>query len=152
VALGFGSEACQTFLQARSSSLDLPYRHCLTGYLTAVNKLTKDTVLSAILAAPEIVLARRSREGIVAPIRKETIKPHARLRERRDMREKKPIIGTIVGVFDGALDGLRAQLIRRTRLGYTVKLLESRDTFRKGDRVHLSVAEFHIHKGKMKEL
>src|SRR5262245_33209475 len=44
VALGFGSEACQTFLQARSNSLDLPYRHWVTGYLTAVNKLTNDTV------------------------------------------------------------------------------------------------------------
>jgi hypothetical protein len=44
VALGFGLESCQTFLQARSNSLDLPYRHWLTGYLTAVNKLTKDTV------------------------------------------------------------------------------------------------------------
>ena len=30
--------------QARSNSLDLPYRHWLTGYLTAVNKLTKATV------------------------------------------------------------------------------------------------------------
>ena len=27
VALGFGSEACQTLLQARSNSLDLSYRH-----------------------------------------------------------------------------------------------------------------------------
>src|SRR5438876_10975864 len=44
VALGFGSEACQTFLHARSNGLDLPYRHWLTGYLTAVNKLTKETV------------------------------------------------------------------------------------------------------------
>ena len=44
VALGFGSEACQTFLQARSNGLDLPYRHWLTGYLTAVNKLTTATV------------------------------------------------------------------------------------------------------------
>src|SRR5712691_10392769 len=44
VALGFGLESCQTFLQARSNSLDLPYRHWLTGYLTAVNKLTKNTV------------------------------------------------------------------------------------------------------------
>ena len=44
VALGFGLESCQTFLQARSNSLDLPYRYWLTGYLTAVNKLTKDTV------------------------------------------------------------------------------------------------------------
>ena len=63
------------------------------------------------------------------------------------MRAKKPIIGTIVGVFDGALDGLRAQLISRTRLGYTVKLLESKDAFHKGDTVHLSVAGFHIHEG-----
>ena len=44
VALGFGLESCQTFLQARSNGLDLPYRHWLTGYLTAVNKLTKGTV------------------------------------------------------------------------------------------------------------
>jgi len=44
VAFGFGLESCQTFLQARSNGLDLPYRHWLTGYLIAVNKLTKDTV------------------------------------------------------------------------------------------------------------
>ena len=44
IAIGFGSEACQTFLQARSNGLDLPYRHWLTGYLTAVNKLTQNTV------------------------------------------------------------------------------------------------------------
>ena len=44
VALGFGTESCQTFLQARSNRLDLPYRDWLTGYLTAVNKLTKETV------------------------------------------------------------------------------------------------------------
>ena len=63
------------------------------------------------------------------------------------MREKKPIIGTIVGVFDGVLDGVQAQLIGRTRLGYTVELLESKDAFYKGDTIYLSVAEFHIHKG-----
>jgi hypothetical protein len=44
VALGFGLEPCQTFLQARSNGLDLPSRHWLTGYWTAVNTLTKDTV------------------------------------------------------------------------------------------------------------
>lgn len=44
VALGFGLEACQTFLQARSNGLDMAYRHWLTGYLTAVNKLTNNTV------------------------------------------------------------------------------------------------------------
>jgi hypothetical protein len=62
------------------------------------------------------------------------------------MRAKKPIIGTIVGVLDGALDGVQAQLIRRTKIGSTVKLLESKDTFRKGDRVHLSVAVFTTNK------
>ena len=44
VTLGFGAESCQTFLQARSNRLDLPYRDWLTGYLTAVNTLTKATV------------------------------------------------------------------------------------------------------------
>ena len=44
VTLGFGSETCQTFLHARSNGLDLPYRHWVTGYLTAVNKLTQNTV------------------------------------------------------------------------------------------------------------
>jgi len=44
VALGFGAESCQTFLHARNNRLDLPYRDWLTGYLTAVNKLTKATV------------------------------------------------------------------------------------------------------------
>jgi hypothetical protein len=63
------------------------------------------------------------------------------------MREKKPIVGTIVGVFDGALGRVQAQLMRRTKIGYTVKLLESKDAFRKGESVHLSRAEFHIHKG-----
>lgn len=82
---------------------------------------------------------------------KEVIKCQALLRERRAMREKKPLTGTIVNVFDGALDGLRAQLLRRIQVGYTTKLLESKDAFRKGDTVHLSMAEFHIHKGEMKE-
>ena len=44
VVLGFGGETCQTYLQAQSEGLDLPYRHWLTGYLTAMNKLAKDTV------------------------------------------------------------------------------------------------------------
>jgi len=44
VALGFGLESCQTFLQVWSNGLDLPYCHWLPGYLTAVNKLTKNTV------------------------------------------------------------------------------------------------------------
>jgi hypothetical protein len=63
------------------------------------------------------------------------------------MREKKPRVGAIVGVFDGALDGIQARLIRRTKLGYTVELLESKGAFHKGDRVHLGVTEFTIHKG-----
>ena len=61
----------------------------------------------------------------------------------------KPIIGTIVGVFYGALDGVQAQLIRITKLGYTVELLESKDAFHKGDRVHLSVTEFTINRGEI---
>ncbi len=44
VALGFGSETCQTFLQARSNGLDMAYRRWVTGYLTAINRLTKETV------------------------------------------------------------------------------------------------------------
>jgi hypothetical protein len=68
------------------------------------------------------------------------------------MREKKPLVGTVVGVFDGAIDGIQAQLITRTRLGYMVELLETKDTFRKGDRVHVSVAEFHLHQGDTHEL
>ena len=54
------------------------------------------------------------------------------------MRAKKPLIGTIVGVLDGALDGVQAQLMKITNIGYTVKLLESKDTFRKGDRALVS--------------
>ncbi len=38
------------------------------------------------------------------------------------MREKKPIVGTIVGDFSGVLDGVQALLIRRTKLGCTVEL------------------------------
>ena len=94
-----------------------------------------------VLAAPI------SSKPLAVSIRKEPIKLHALLQERRAMRQKKPIVGTIVRVFDGALDGLRAQLISRTRFGYTVKLLESKDAFRKGDRVYLSMAEFTINKG-----
>ena len=60
------------------------------------------------------------------------------------------MVGTIVGVFSGALDGVQARLIRRTKFGYTVELLESKDAFRKGDRVHLSMAEFTINEGETK--
>ena len=59
---------------------------------------------------------------------------------------KKPSVGTIVGAFGGVLDGTRAQLIRRTKLGYTVKLAESRDAFKRGDILLLSIAEFKIDK------
>ena len=57
---------------------------------------------------------------------------------------KRPIVGTIAGVFGGALDGIRAQLMRRTLLGYTVKLLESKGAWKKGDILRLSGAELHI--------
>jgi hypothetical protein len=59
---------------------------------------------------------------------------------------RKPIVGTITGVFDGALDGTKAQLIRMTELGYTVKLLEAKGTFKHGDTLLLSPAEFTIAK------
>jgi hypothetical protein len=57
---------------------------------------------------------------------------------------KKHIVGTIAGVFDEALDGMAARLVRRRRLGYTVELLESKAPWHKGDIVHLSPAEFLI--------
>ena len=57
---------------------------------------------------------------------------------------RKPRVGTIVGVFDGALDGVQARLIRRTKFVYTVELLESKGAFHKGDIVEVSRAEFHI--------
>ncbi len=44
VALGFGLESCSALSQASADGLDITYKHWLTGYLTAVNKLTKDTV------------------------------------------------------------------------------------------------------------
>ena len=53
---------------------------------------------------------------------------------------KPAIIGTIIGVFDGALDGLPARLVRRRKLGYTVELLEARGRFQAGTLVHLSFA------------
>jgi len=55
---------------------------------------------------------------------------------------KPPIVGTLIGVFDGALDGIKARLILKTRLGYTVELLASRGAFHHGDRVELSPKEF----------
>jgi len=57
---------------------------------------------------------------------------------------KQPLVGTITGVFDGALDGLPARLVRRRQLGYTVELLEARGRFQAGTIVHLSFAEFLI--------
>ena len=58
---------------------------------------------------------------------------------------KKSLVGTITGVFDGALDNISARLISMRKLGYMVELLESKHPFHKGDRVHLSPAEFTIH-------
>ncbi len=56
----------------------------------------------------------------------------------------KPLVGTIHGVFVGALDGLPARLLRTGKFGYTVELLASKDTFHQGDHLHLSVTEFEI--------
>ena len=55
---------------------------------------------------------------------------------------KKYVVGTVTGIFDGALDGIAACLVRRRKFGYTVELLESKHPFQKGDIVHLSPAEF----------
>jgi hypothetical protein len=57
---------------------------------------------------------------------------------------KQPIVGTIIGVFHGALDGLSARLVRRRKFGYTVELLEARGRWQTGTIVHLSFAEFRI--------
>jgi hypothetical protein len=61
---------------------------------------------------------------------------------------KNNMVGTITGVFDEALDGIAARLIRKRKFGYTVELLESKPPFHQGDTVHLSPAEFllpHAH-------
>jgi hypothetical protein len=43
--------------------------------------------------------------------------------------EKPPIVGTIVGVCDGALDGVQARRIRSRQTGYPVQLFESKGAF-----------------------
>lgn len=58
---------------------------------------------------------------------------------------KQAIIGTIIGGFDGVLNGLPARLVRRRKFGYTVELLEARGRLQAGTLVHLSFAEFLIH-------
>ena len=62
---------------------------------------------------------------------------------------KKPRVGTITGIFYSALDGVQARLIRRTKFGYTVELLESKGEFQKGGIVLLSVTEFTMNKWTM---
>jgi hypothetical protein len=57
---------------------------------------------------------------------------------------KQAIIGTIIGGFDGVLNGLPARLVRRRKFGYTVELLEARGPLQAGTLVHLSFAEFLI--------
>ena len=60
---------------------------------------------------------------------------------------KRPRVGTIHGAFQGTLDGIAAKLIRIRKFGYTVELLESRGDFQRGDRVHVSCAEFTLGPG-----
>jgi hypothetical protein len=55
-------------------------------------------------------------------------------------------MGSIVGIFAGALDSVYAQLLRKIPLGDMVELLESKREFHKGDRVPLSVREFTMNK------
>jgi hypothetical protein len=57
---------------------------------------------------------------------------------------KQAIIGTIIGGFDGVLNGLPARLVRRRKFGYTVELVEARGRWQAGTLVHLSFAEFLI--------
>jgi hypothetical protein len=78
----------------------------------------------------------RSLYLVVVPIRRDDLALHGRDKER-DSMAKQPTIGTITSVFDKALDGLVARLVRRRKLGYTVELLESKDRWHKGDIVHL---------------
>ncbi len=59
---------------------------------------------------------------------------------------KKTLVGTIVGIFSRALDGVQARRIRTTKFGYTVELLESKGEFQKGSLVLLSIAAFTIDK------
>ena len=63
---------------------------------------------------------------------------------RRILMAKQAIIGTIIGGFNGALDGLPARLVRRRKFGYTVELLEARGRLQAGTLVHLSFAEFLV--------
>jgi len=65
---------------------------------------------------------------------------------------KQPLVGTIIGVFDGALDGLPARLVRRRKLGYTVELLEARGRFQAGTIVHLSFAEFRLQQERTRDV
>ena len=55
---------------------------------------------------------------------------------------KQPIVGTIIGGFAGALNGLPARLVRWRKFGYTVELVEARGRVQAGTLVHLSFAEF----------
>ena len=67
------------------------------------------------------------------------------LGDKERHRAKKIPRGNDPGAFDGALDDMAARLISRRKLGYLVELLASKPPFHKGDRVHLSPAEFTIH-------
>jgi hypothetical protein len=64
---------------------------------------------------------------------------------RRNHRcEKNPRVGTIHGVFRGALNGVSARLMHIRKFGYTVELLESKHGFHKRERIHVSCAEFTL--------
>ncbi len=66
-------------------------------------------------------------------------------RERGKTSLRTPsIVGTIKGVFNGALDGTPARLIRTWQFGYMVELLASKGEFHQGDHMGVSVAEFEI--------
>ena len=99
----------------------------------------------ACLAAPTPQLSE-CKNVHKLPIRKGVTALDLHVRDLgRDIVAKKCVVGRIIGVFDGALDGIAARLVRERKFGYTVELLESKHPFHTGDIVHLSPAEFLRH-------
>ena len=64
---------------------------------------------------------------------------------------EQPIIGTVKGVFRGALDGIPARVMSRTEFGYIVELLASKGTFIKGDKVCVDDGDFYPLKNSIKD-
>ena len=52
------------------------------------------------------------------------------------------VIGTIKGVYRGALESIPARVMIPTESGYIVELLESNGVFMKGDQVYVDDVDF----------